>query len=126
MPKPATRDSWELSPLPSQREKFELPVLFSDAEGELLRLGHVPKEMEDKWFVLFEEGWLYFHRSWTGFCIFALRLEASPNGICVAEGWVNRDKAQYTSADIESDKRDVQDLIKSRLLEKHSSGWASE
>ena len=56
-----------------------------------MRLGHIPENMDDKRFLFFEEGWLYFYGSWTGTCIYALRLDWSPNGVLVVDGWVNRD-----------------------------------
>lgn len=116
MPQPATRESWKTLPLPSQRETFELAAVFSEAEGERMRMGHIPEEMEDKWFVFFEQDWLYFLRSWTGICIYALRLEATPDGARVTEGWANREDGQTLSNSIVADKRMVQELIESRLL----------
>lgn len=89
-------------------------------------MGHIPEEMEDKWFVFFEQDWLYFHRSWTGICIYALRLECTPNGVRVVDAWANRDEGQAFSDSIEADKQNVRDLIQSRLLQKHSSRWVSE
>jgi len=116
MPEAATRNSWKTLPPPVARENLELAILFTDADGERMRLGHIPEDMDDKWFVFFEDGWLYFHRSWTGACIYALWLDGSPNGVRVVDGWVSRDADQYTSIDIESDRRIVQQLIQSRLL----------
>ena len=102
--------------MPAEREPIELPLLFSDAEGERMREGHVPLDMDDKWFIYFEDGWLYFHRSWSGHCIYAVRLDGSPAGVRVVEAWVNRDREQYNSPDIETDKRMVEQLIRTRLL----------
>lgn len=70
MGQPATRNSWKIGPLPNEREHIDLPLIFDDTEGEKLRLGHIPEDMDDKWFIFFEKGWLYFYRSWTGDCIF--------------------------------------------------------
>jgi hypothetical protein len=116
MRKPAIRPAGKPLPLPSKREAFELTAVFSEAEAERMRMGHKPEEMEDKWFVFFEEGWLYFLRSWTGICIYALRLESTPNGVRVAEGWANREEGGTFSDSIAADKQNVQDLIQSRLL----------
>ena len=66
MSKRATRDSWETSEPPEAREPLGYERVFSDAEGERLRQGLIPQEMEDKWFVYFEDGWLHLHRCWTG------------------------------------------------------------
>ena len=32
--------------------------------------------MEDKWFIYWKEGMLFFQRSWTGFCIYVVRFAA--------------------------------------------------
>lgn len=116
MREPAIRPSGLALPLPSKREAFELTAAFSKAEAERMRLGHKAEEMEDKWFVFFEEGWLYFLRSWTGICIYALRLESTPDRVRVAEGWANREEGQTLSDNIEVDRQNVRDLIESRLL----------
>jgi len=112
----ATRSSWKTQPLPAQREPLELPLLFSDAEGERLILGHIPEDQDDRWFIFFENGWLYFHRSWTGACIYGLRLDGSPNGVRVVEAWVSAEKEHYKSLGPEHDVWMVQQLISSRLL----------
>ena len=31
--------------------------------------------MEDKWFIFMENGILYFHRSWTGVCIYQVHFD---------------------------------------------------
>lgn len=112
----ATRKSWNHLPAPTSRGELVLHALFTEAEAEQLRLGLVPEQMEDKWFVYFEDGWLRFHRSWTGAFIYALRLDDSPAGVRVTESWVNRDPSQYTGTDTEYDRRLVQFIIDAFLL----------
>ena len=102
--------------MPARRERFDLPLLFLDAEAEQMGGGHVPNGMDDKWFIFFEEGWLYFHRSWTGYCIYAVRLDGSPAGVRIAEAWVNRNQEQYKSPGLDTDRRMVEQLIRTRLL----------
>ncbi|HEU5067730.1 MAG TPA: hypothetical protein VFT61_06055 [Sphingomicrobium sp.] len=112
----AERTSWKVQPLPPERELFDLPLLFSDADAERIKKGHVPLNMDDKWLIFFEDSWLYFHRSWTGHCIFAVRLDGSPNGVRVIEAWVNRNSEQYNSRGTDADRQMVEQLIRSRLL----------
>lgn len=83
-----------------------------------MKHGFVPEEMEDKWFIYFDEGWLFFHRSWSGALIYALRLEDSPEGVRVVESWVNRDPQQYSGTDTEYDRTLVRFLIDALLLKK--------
>jgi len=116
----ATSLSWKHLPLPDERESLRFDALFTDADAEHLMLGLIPQEMEDKWFVYFENGWLRFHRSWTGHCIYALRLDGCPVGVRVVESWANKNPQQYTGTDIAEDRARVRSLI-DRLLRKHGS-----
>ena|SRR5215475_7285801 len=115
---PATSSSWKRLEPPTKREELGLRALFTDADAEEMAQGFIPSEMEDKWFIYFEDGWLWFHRSWTGALIYALRLDGSPVGVRVIESWVNRDPRQYTGIDIEYDRLLVRYLIDGILLKK--------
>jgi len=114
----AASSSWKRRELPVEREDLKLEAFFTDADAEEMMQGFIPKQMEDKWFIYFEDGWLRFHRSWTGAAIYALRLEGSPAGVRVIESWVNRNPAQYTLKDTEFDRKLVTYLIDSILLKK--------
>jgi hypothetical protein len=118
--KQATSSSWQHLPLPDEREPLGFDALFTDADAEHLMLGLIPQEMEDKWFVYFENGWLRFHRSWTGYCIYALRLDGCPVGVRVVESWANRNPQQHTGTDMAEDRARLRSLI-DRLLCEHGS-----
>ena len=47
-----------------------LDRVFSPQDMDRIRRGVVPEAMEDKWFIYWKEGMLFFQRSWTGFCIY--------------------------------------------------------
>lgn len=117
-PMAATSSSWKLLEPPSEREDLKLQALFTDADAEVMMQGFVPKQMEDKWFIYFEDGWLRFHRSWTGAFIYAVRLDGSPMGVRVTESWVNRSPQQYALKDTDYDRKLVTYLIDSVLLKK--------
>jgi hypothetical protein len=117
----ATRTSWKTLPPPALREPLDFAAVFDNSEAELLVLGLIPSGMADKWFVYFEgsahrQGWLLFHRSWTGACIYGLQLEGSPVGARVVESWVSRDPAQYTGTDVDYDRKLLRFLIDAFLL----------
>ena len=109
----AARSSWKTLPPPDQRAELEFCTVFTDAQGERMRQGHVPTDMDDKWFIFFENGWLHFHRSWTGAEIFALKLDGSPAGVRVVDGWASRAEEQYRSSGIERDQELILTLIRS-------------
>lgn len=117
----ATADSWNHLPEPAEREPLHFEAHFTAAEFEKLRLGLVPRQMEDKWFIYFAEGWLRFHRSGTGIHIFGLRMEASPTGVRVTDSWVNRNMEQYRGQDVAYEQKLVRFLIDALLLEKRGT-----
>ena len=112
----ATSASWKHLPPPSAREDLGFEGVFTDDELEKIVQGFVPGEMEDKWFIYFEDGWLRFHRSWTGAFIYALRFEKTPSGARAVESWVNRDPQQYVVTNTEYDRRFLRFLINTLLL----------
>lgn len=114
----ATSASWKRLPPPTEREDLGLTALLTDADAEQMMRGLVPGQMEDKWFIYFDSGWLFFHRSWTGALIYALRLDGSPAGVRVVESWVNRNPQQHSGTDIEYDRKLVHFLIDAFLLKK--------
>jgi hypothetical protein len=117
----ASSTSWKTLPPPGQRAPLGFAAAFNDAEAELLVLGLIPKGMEDKWFIYFEgpayrQGWLLFHRSWTGACIYGVQLEGAPTGARVVDSWVSRDPTQYKGTDVEYDRKLLRFLIDAFLL----------
>ena len=81
--------------MPDERQRIALKREYSAQEFDRIRAGLVPEEMEQKWFIYFEDPWLYLHRSWTGFCIYHVRLELFETRVHVAEVIVNRQPDQY-------------------------------
>jgi hypothetical protein len=112
----ATRGSWKTEPLPEARARLAYTRSFAPGERARLVRGIVPAQMEDKWFVFHEPPWLYFHRSWTGICIYALRLSVEGEGCAVDEAWVNRAPAQYREKDDAHDVAILSFLVERLLL----------
>lgn len=120
-PKPeiATRSTLtKLTPLPAAKKQLSLPRTFTREEYRQITFGHIPKEMEDKWFVFFENDKIYFHRSWTGFCIYEVELQPTSDDFSIKSVWVNRDASQYTETDDEFDLQLLSHLIDRLLLGK--------
>ena len=82
--------------MPEKNESFPLEMDLTPQEFARLRQGHIPREMEDKWFRFFEDGVFYIFRSWTGFCIY--QIPVSPEG-AIRGGIVNRDPDQHKETD---------------------------
>ena len=113
---PATRQSWNNSPMPEKRSRLALRREFTEEEYESIRRGLVPEQMEDKWFIFLEGDTLYIHRSWTGRCIFQLALKREGEKYAVSDALVNRDPGQYGGTDDAYDERLLTYLIDNLLL----------
>ena len=74
----AKRDDWKAIVMPDSRSTIAITRQYSDREFGRLSAGLIPREMEDKWFIYYEEPDLYLHRSWTGYCVYQVRFH--PDG----------------------------------------------
>lgn len=113
------KEDWKNHAMPAQTEYFVLERTLTENELARLRHGHLPQEMEDKWFCYCEGDTLFIHRSWTGHCIYLVALSQSG----VLNVTVNRDPAQYRETDIECDKIQLKILL-NQLTGKHGENAA--
>ena len=67
------------------------------------------------WFVFHEDGWVFFHRSWTGYCVYQVRFERIDDEYVAVESWVTRDSKEYNNNDIEKDVRQLSLLLHYRF-----------
>lgn len=114
----ATRSSWKIVAPPAARAPLEFTQSYTSDEFQRIQRGSIPRQMEDKWFIYYEEPWLHLHRSWTGFYIFALRFQSSDAGASVVESWVNRDAAQHDGWNLADDRAVARFLVDALLLGK--------
>jgi hypothetical protein len=94
-----SRNDWKTYPLPTQQTALTVSRPFTEAEMDGIRRGHIPYEMEDKWFIYFEGDTLYLHRSWTGYCIFVADFARVDDRYEVTRLLVNRDPEQVNHMD---------------------------
>lgn len=114
----AIRTSWQTRPLPSTQTKLKFNRSFTKEEYDRIACGLIPREMEDKWFIFLEGEWLFIHRSWTGICIFGVRLLSLGEEYYIEETWVNGDSKEYKDANDTYDVRVLGFLIDRVLLGK--------
>ncbi|MEZ4775431.1 MAG: hypothetical protein R3D00_19760 [Bacteroidia bacterium] len=105
--------------MPEARAELQFEKKFQPWEVTRLKNGLIPHEMEDKWFIFFEDNYLYFHRSWTGIEIFRIELAMAADGSAtVKQCWVNRDKDQYNSHNEESELHTIRLLFEQLLTQR--------
>jgi hypothetical protein len=96
----ATRKSHSVYPFSRRRALIPFERSFTAEEFERVKLGVVPQEMEDHWFIFLEarrHNYIYFVRSWTGFCAYVVRVEQTNNVPRITKAWASR---QYGNADV--------------------------
>ena len=81
----ATRGDWKTEPMPDECEAVSIARCYSFEEFERLRVGVVPRSQDYKWFIYYEEPWLFLHRSARGYCIFRVRIERVSDGMAIAQ-----------------------------------------
>ena len=120
----ADKNDWNTKEMPGKCDTFILHRAFSPAQMEALKRGHIPQEMEDKWFWYTENGKLFAHRSWTGICIYIIEFNGDGNHRVT----VNRDPAEYGCNDIEEDVEKLNNLLDRWTQSEYDyySEWLSE
>lgn len=100
----ATAESWETKPVPEERLCVGVDFHMGAEQFALLRRGHIPHVMEDKWFICFDEGEseIRLYRSWTGYCIFRGKVEELPGSeYVITKVLINDAEGQYHGASID-------------------------
>lgn len=114
--KTAKPTDWKTKALPSNRATIRLDRTFSAQEMKHIRKGFVPEQMEDKWFIYWKNDVLFFHRSWTGFCIYIVRFVVKGDRCKMIEADVNQDPNQYKEAINEREAEMISYLVDMLLL----------
>jgi hypoxanthine phosphoribosyltransferase len=120
----AVKRNWRTLEMPEQRDAFILRRTFTPEQMSTLRRGHVPWQMEDKWFWYMEGSTLWTHRSWTGYCIYQIDFKDDDHHIVT----VNRDPEQYECISIEEDIMSLNKLLDwwTKPPYDHYNEWLSE
>jgi hypothetical protein len=114
--KTAKPTDWKAKALPSKRTTIRLDRTFSSQEMKRIRRGVVPQQMEDKWFIYWKDDSLFFHRSWTGFCIYVVGFAAEDDSYRMIEADVNQDPEQYKETSDEKDAEMISYLVDVLML----------
>jgi 8-oxo-dGTP diphosphatase len=90
------KSDWQLYQLPEERALLKVSRVFDRSQMERIRKGHKPTDMDDRWFVYFENNNLYLHRSWTGYCVYVISFSEIDKGAWqITQCLVSRDAEQY-------------------------------
>jgi len=115
MPDKATRSTWQNIPI-DQPLRIGVNLHFTEKQYSRLKMGLIPHQMEDKWFIFFEDDWLYFHRSWTGHEIYRANIIKENQGYAIREFWAERNTDKYSNKDAAVDIESFSFIIGRGLL----------
>jgi hypothetical protein len=116
----ATRKGHFVKPFSRRRALIPFERSFTAEEFERVKLGVVP-EWDDHWFIFLEgrrRKYIYFVRSWTGFCAYVVRVEEKNNTARITEAWAS---CQFGSPDA----KDVAEIL-GMVIEKVLLGRESD
>lgn len=113
----ATDASWKTQPIPEKTETFNLDWHLTETEMTVLSRGHMPRQMEDHWFMYYDGSAFRFYRSWSGLCIYVAKVEQDECGYRITNVTVNRDQEQYQETCIKNDKIRLEGLVQFYLCD---------
>lgn len=100
------------------REGVKIPyrATFDIQEFSRLRQGLTPKSMDDKWFVYYQQPYLFLNRSWTGMPAYRITLKEKENSVKVIEALWSRKLAEESKWGLEYEAQLLDFLISNLLL----------
>lgn len=99
----ATKWDWNCERAPENVKFSTVMYAFNSKELEIMRIGRIPTSMEQKWFYYYDNGAIYFYRSWTGKLIFSLILNEQTN--------------KHTLITYYNDEKELEDFCKFDIIE---------
>ena len=86
------KEDWNILEMPKSHVCYDMDCCYTQYNIEILKEGHRPRAMEDHWFAYYEDGKLYIHRSWSGYCLFIVEIDTDSSIMHIT---ANRDASQY-------------------------------
>ena len=108
---PVTSDDWKATPMGELAATVAVDIPVTAEAMEIVRLGLLPLEMEDKWFLFYEEPLLHCHRSWTGLEAFSLRFVKARDAFRVTSIRVSQEPQGVNFADAEEGVREAVAMV---------------
>ncbi len=97
----ATKLDWKCERAPKNMMYSTIMHDFTSVELKLLKAGRVPTDMEEKWFFYYDDGALYFYRSWTGKLIYSIVLNEQTNKHILIRFYDNKEELEgHSDSDI--------------------------
>ena len=110
--KKANATNWKCIPFKNYI-KIECNIVITKKEFKILSMGHIPKAMEDHWFMYCDENSVNYFRSWTGIQIFKGYYRIENESCIIYSLEINNNKKEYNEPDINRSRNLFNYLINS-------------
>ncbi len=94
--------------------------VWSDDDWAVIRLGHRPVGMDDRWSAYVESDTLHLHRSWTGHQIYEARFGRTQGGRFMVAARVEADRGRHRRVGDAYDRLLLELLVDTILLQRHA------
>lgn len=106
----AEAGDWKTKPMsPDNHYVISTEIAVPELAMERIRQGHIPREMEDKWFMYCENDVIRYFRSWTGYNIFSAYCEKREEGYAITK--IEVDMEEYKTSPSQA-KEALENLLK--------------
>lgn len=99
----ATSDSWDILAPKGNRVTGEMEFFLTEEQMKRVELGHIPKSMEDHWFMYCDDEYIRYYRSWTGLPVFFAKYKKIDTGYKIYELTVTDDCFEAGKINFEAD-----------------------
>lgn len=106
----------KLPKMPKQYANIMVNRELEPFDSCLAARGFCPREMEDKWFIYYEDQKLIFRRSWTGIMIYSVEAYWRADRLYLGHAYANRKENQYGETDDNQDEVILKHIINDLLL----------
>ncbi len=114
-----TRDQWKNEPLLDPTPIPSPKRIWTADEMTRIRLGVLPVDMDDKWFIFMEDNQLHLHRSWTGHGIYEATFIKTDGGHRISKAVVTNDHERFRQSSADAESKLLERLISLLLLDEH-------
>jgi len=105
---PARKEDWYTEPIAGKKKFINIHLDFTEKEFQWIRWGMIPQDMNDKWFVFWDGEYLHFHRSWTGHCIYQMKIQQDGKKYFTKGFWVTQDENILQTG---TDEEEIENLL---------------
>jgi 8-oxo-dGTP diphosphatase len=107
----ASASDWNIKSFSGDYVTIPLAMSFSASQAQLIKMGFIPSEMEEKWFAYFDNNILYQHRSWSGLCVDRVYFKSDGDVLRATHAEVSQEAAQSMDQCYAYSSRRIEEML---------------